>query len=102
MQFYSRIDRTFRLWLKSIEPSSRYVNDKCKELDDQLFSIAKSFGEELAAQSGDNAIFGRYKKPDKDRNQVTSSALAINFFIGKIRKILKQGDENNGGKQKQS
>ena len=88
MQFYSRIDRPFRLWLKSIDPSSRYFDEKCKELDEQLFDIAKRFGEELAAQSGDNAIFGRYKKPDKDQKQVVSSALAINFYIGKIRKIL--------------
>lgn len=97
MQFYSRIDRPFRLWLKSIEPSSRYFDEKCKELDEQLFDIAKRFGEELAAQSGDNAIFGRYKKPDKDRTQVISSALAINLYIGKIRKILNKEMNNNGG-----
>lgn len=97
MQFYDRIDRPFRLWLKSIDPSSRSFNDKCKELDDQLFNIAGRFGEDLAAQSGDNAVFGRYKKPDKDQKQVTSSALAINYFVGKIKRILNKGDENNGG-----
>ncbi|MBO4865832.1 MAG: type I-E CRISPR-associated protein Cse1/CasA [Ruminococcus sp.] len=97
MQFYDRIDRPFRLWLKSIEPSSGYINDKCKELDDKLFLIAKRFGEELADQSGNNAIFGRYTKPDKDRNQVTSSAVAMNYFVGKIKKIFNKGDENNGG-----
>lgn len=97
MQFYDRIDRPFRLWLKSIEPSSRYFDDKCKELDDQLYGIAKRFGEELAAQSGNNAIFGRYIKPDKDKKQVTSSAVAMNYYVGKIKKIFNKGDENNGG-----
>ena len=97
MQFYDRIYRPFRLWLKSIEPSSKYYDDKCKELDDQLYFIAKKFGEELASQSGNNAIFGRYTKPDKDKRQVTSSAVAMNYFVGKIKKIFNKGDENNGG-----
>ena len=30
----------------------------------------------------------RYTKPDKDKKQVTSSAVAMNYFVGKIKKIF--------------
>lgn len=91
MQFYDRIDKSFRLWLESIKPSSRAHNDKNKELDDAIYLIARKFGEKLASQTGANSIFGRYSKSEK-----LSSAQALNKFIGIIKKILGQGGDRNG------
>lgn len=95
MQFYDRIDRPFRLWLESIEPSAGNRDEKCGELNDNLYFTAKQLGEELAAQLGNNAIFGRYIKPDKNQKGYTSSASAINLFISKIKNILGKGDDRN-------
>lgn len=99
MQFYSKIDRPFRLWLKDISGVESAIDIK-KAFDEKLFSIAVKFGEELASELGDEAIFGRYIKPNssdkKEKHQICSSAEALNFYYSEIRKLLdiKVGDNN--------
>ncbi len=98
MQFYDRIDSTFRQWLESIDPERDDLIEKSSELENSLFTIAARLGNELAAQTGNSPIFGRYIKPDKkDKGKtVYSSAEAMNKYMGTIRMILTKAGENNG------
>lgn len=98
MKFYDHIDSTFRQWLESIDPDNDEIKDKSSELEKKLFTIAARLGNELAAQTGSSTIFGRYIKHDKKDNGKTvySSAVAMNKYIGTIRKILTKAGENNG------
>ncbi|MEE5993235.1 MAG: type I-E CRISPR-associated protein Cse1/CasA [Oscillospiraceae bacterium] len=90
VQFYSSIDRPFRLWLAELKPEVHDMDLYTKELEKQLLKIALDFGRELASQSGDNAIFGHYDK----QNQF-SSAKALNEFESIVRSILKWAGEKD-------
>lgn len=92
MQFYDMIDRPFRLWLADLR-TDHGMDDYSRELELKLKSIARRLGNELAAQTGDMSIFGRYKK---DSKEITSSAAALNIFAAKIKKIFNlAGDIEN-------
>lgn len=93
-QFYEMIDRPFRLWLAELK-TDYYMDEYCAKLESELRSIALKLGNELAAQTGDMSIFGRYKKDQKEK-EITSSAEALNIFASYIGKIFKQaGDDKN-------
>lgn len=95
-QFYERIDRPFRLWLAKIDPESSDRAETCAMLEKELLNIAMQLGNELAMQSGSDAIFGRYLKPDKEKGngEITSSAAALNAFSYHLRNQIftKAGD----------
>ena len=94
VQFYDMIDRPFRLWLAELK-TDYDMDEYCAKLESELRRIALKFGNELAAQTGDMSIFGRYKKNSKEK-EITSSAEALNVFASYIRKIFKQaGDDKN-------
>lgn len=98
MQFYDMIDRPFRLWLAELR-TDHGMEDYSRKLELKLKSITLKLGNELAAQTGDMSIFGRYKKASKDakeKNEITSSAEALNMFTAKIKKIFElAGDIEN-------
>ena len=89
-QFYSKIDRPFRLWLAELNPEIHEIQDYSTELEKQILKIALDFGNELASQSGSHAIFGHYSK----QNPV-SSAQAMNQFEFVIRNILRLAGEKD-------
>lgn len=89
-QFYSKIDRPFRLWLAELNPEIHEIQDYSAELEKQILKIALDFGNELASQSGSHAIFGHYSK----QNPV-SSAQALTYFEYSIRNILKLAGEKD-------
>lgn len=90
MQFYDRIDRPFRLWLAELKPDIYDIQEYASELERKLLKITLDFGNELASQSGNNAIFGHYNKENK-----ASSALELNRFEFIIRKKFNLAGENN-------
>lgn len=90
MQFYDRIDRPFRLWLAELKPDIYDIQEYASELERKLLKITLDFGNELASQSGNNAIFGHYNKENK-----VSSALELNRFEFIIRKKFNLAGENN-------
>ncbi len=93
VQFYDRIDRTFRLWLEELDAESDKYKEYADKLEDKIFIIARDFGYELVGQTSANAIFGRYKKPENNE-KCTSSAQALNLYISSIKKIFnKAGDK---------
>ncbi len=93
VQFYDRIDRTFRLWLEELDAESDKYKEYTDKLEDKIFIIARDFGYELVGQTSANAIFGRYKKPENNE-KCTSSAQALNLYISSIKKIFnKAGDK---------
>lgn len=93
VQFYDRIDRTFRLWLEELDAESDKYKEYADKLEDKIFKIACDFGYELVGQTSANAIFGRYKKPENNE-KCTSSAQALNLYISSIKKIFnKAGDK---------
>ena len=98
MQFYDRIDSTFRQWLESIDPDHDEIEDKSSELENTLYMIAARLGNELASQNGSGTIFGRFIKHDKKDNGKTvySSAKAMNTYMGTIRMTLTKAGVNNG------
>ncbi|MDE6777552.1 MAG: type I-E CRISPR-associated protein Cse1/CasA, partial [Oscillospiraceae bacterium] len=97
MQFYDKIDYPFRLWLAGLDPMTMELDNCVMELETKLLKIAFDFGDELTAQSGSNAIFGRYSKPEKEKKvtEITSSAQALNLFRSKIKKIFESAGEKN-------
>ncbi|MCM1508676.1 MAG: type I-E CRISPR-associated protein Cse1/CasA [Ruminococcus flavefaciens] len=95
VQFYDMIDRPFRLWLAELKTDYN-MDEYCKKLESELRRITLQFGNELAVQTGDMAIFGRYKIEKENKKEITSSAEALNIFSSQIRKIFKQaGDGKN-------
>ncbi|MDE6005725.1 MAG: type I-E CRISPR-associated protein Cse1/CasA [Oscillospiraceae bacterium] len=92
VQFYDMIDRPFRLWLAELK-TDYDMDEYCAKLETELKRIALKFGNELAAQTGNMSIFGRYKK-NSNKKEITSSAEALNIFALQIRKIFKQAGDN--------
>ncbi|MDE5736990.1 MAG: type I-E CRISPR-associated protein Cse1/CasA [Oscillospiraceae bacterium] len=116
VQFYAAIDYRFRMWLLGINLSSEEIVSKpdtyVLKWRNELKKIAYNFGDDLTAQSGSNAIFGHYRKPnrsekesgkskrksnrdEKDEEEITSSAQALNIFRSKIKKIFESAGEKN-------
>ncbi len=91
MQFYDRIDRPFRYWLAELDPEVHDIEAYSIKLEKEILKIALDFGRELTLQSGDNAIFGHYRKSEKES---TSSAQALNQFEFIIRNILLAGEKH--------
>ena len=85
-----KIDRPFRLWLAELNPEIHEIQDYSTELEKQILKIALDFGNELASQSGNHAIFGHYDK----QNQF-SSAKALNEFESIVRNILRLAGEKD-------
>lgn len=87
-QYYSVIDRPLRMWLAGINPLNDDIEDTCAKFENQMRKITLNFGDKLAAQTGDGAVFGR------QLDGVSSSAEAVNKFNGQINKIfILAGDE---------
>lgn len=91
-QFYDMIDRPFRLWLADLKIDCD-MDEYSAKLESSLRKIALKMGNELAAQSGDMSIFGRYIKGSSD---TISSAKAMNKYVSSIINIFdKVGEEEN-------
>ena len=102
MQFYSQIDRPFRLWFEGLKVEQD-IDSYTTSLERELKGIALNLGNSFIAQVGSQTIFGRVKKADKsDKNdktiEVKSSAEAYSFFVYNINKIFdKAGEKNEQG-----
>lgn len=81
VQFYDKIDRIFRKWLSELNPTEDIIDEYNKKLDEQVYKIAISFGNQLVNQTDSRAIFGR-------NSLEISSAKELNIFYQKIAKIL--------------
>ena len=86
-QFYSYIDKPFRMWLEGLDPNMD-IDDCRREANELFYKSAKKFGERLAAGYNDNAVFGRVVGNNDDKkNKFHSSAKSINMYIGALKKI---------------
>jgi hypothetical protein len=88
-QFYSEIDHPFRSWLETVTKDGKGIDDKCQELDNILYQIAKRQGERLAYTVGEQAVFGRIVM-QKEKREIHSTAYSLNHYIGRIYKIFNQ------------
>ena len=82
-QFYSRIDQTFREWLRDISPEKDSMEETCKELEKKIQKIAGKLGEEMIAEAGETAFAGRMA----DNNQYYAAPEVYNWFCGRMYKI---------------
>ena len=89
MQFYTKIDRNFRLWLEGLKVEQD-IDSYTAPLERELMEIALNLGRSFVAQVGGQTIFGRVKKSDKNDKaiEIKSSAESFGLFEAKIRKIF--------------
>ena len=83
VDFYSRIDGSFRRWLSALNPETDDAEEKKMGWRKECVSMAKQLGDEMIRQVGAAAIFGRLKSnsEDKKKNEVYSAASAMNRFL---------------------
>lgn len=87
-QFFSRIDRIFRLWLAklTVEEDEGYIS----ELERQLKKTALKLGDELTERTNRGGILGRVS----ESGERYSASEALNFYIYRIGKIFdRAGDD---------
>lgn len=88
-QAYFRLDTPFRRWLEKIDPSQDSMQNSCDQWLEQARKIVRGIGEELVAQSGPQAIVGRYIKEKikgKDVENLYTAPKAFNRFLYRISK----------------
>ena len=101
MQFYSNIDRPFRLWLEGLKVEQD-IDSYTTPLERELKKIALNLGRSFVDQVGSQTIFRRIKKADKNdkTTEIKSSAEVYSFFVYNINKIFdKAGEQNENSKQ---
>ncbi len=91
-QFYHRIDRVFRLWLKELDVKND-IEEYQALLERDLRQCALNLGSEMVADLEARALLG-YKKTEKGKNtgDYYSAAKAYNIFAWKINEIFKAGE----------
>ena len=95
MQFYDRIDRTFRLWLAGVV-DDHDIDEYTVSLEKDLASIARKIGNSIAEQVSSQAIFvfRETELGNNDKKRIGKSfALALNRYFAAISKIFKKAGE---------
>lgn len=90
-QAYFLLDTPFRRWLEEIDPEQDSPDDKCNQWWEQAKNIIRDLGNNLVAQSGPQAIVGRYvkeKERGKDVERRYTAPEAYNRFMYMISKPL--------------
>ena len=83
-QFYSRVDQTFREWLRDILPEDGNEEETCKILEKEIQKIARKLADELVSEAGEAAFAGRMVD-----NQYYAAPEAYNWVLGKMYKIFR-------------
>jgi CRISPR system Cascade subunit CasA len=80
---YSILDMPFRKWLVSIDTKESSMDEKCDEWEDIAKDIVLKQGENLVAQSGAQALVGRYIN-----GEYYSASIVYSWFKSNITKKI--------------
>ncbi len=82
---YIEIDKPFRQWLRSIDPTTDDIDDKTNEWSEKVYSILRAQAKTIIEEAGERALTGK----DGD-----SAFKRFRIFSGKLYKETHRGTDN--------